>query len=45
MCRLDDINRLKEKEHGVYTEIKDEKAVLDITTYQKHKYLKGEVDR
>ena len=30
---MHDINQLKEKEHGVYTEIKDEKAVLDITTY------------
>jgi len=30
--RLGEIKTLKEKEHGQYTELKDEKAVLDLTT-------------
>jgi hypothetical protein len=31
--RFNDIKELKDKEHGFYTEIKDEKAVLDLTMY------------
>jgi len=32
MIRLNEIKELKGKEHGQFTEIKDEKTVLDLTT-------------
>lgn len=32
VVRLNEINGLKGKEHGQYTEIKNEKEVLDLTT-------------
>jgi hypothetical protein len=33
VVRLTEIKAFRDKEHGQYTEIKDEKAVLDLTTY------------
>ena len=32
--RLNKIKELQGNEHGQYTEIKDEKAVLDLTTWE-----------